>query len=229
MVWDTARKAGWLPDGVTPIHVQIGNVLGDDRKILKTRSGAPLRLMALLDEAVAKARRVVDEARPDLDEEVRATIAPQIGIGAVKYADLSVAHDSEYVFDLERMVALTGNTGPYLQYAAARVRSIFRTAGLDVEAATAPISVTEPAERALALLLLEFGTVVGQVGDQLEPHRLCGYLFEVAQAFSAFYENCPVLKADDEVRAARLALCALTLRVLVQGLELLGIEAPDRM
>jgi arginyl-tRNA synthetase len=234
MVWDAARKAGWLPDGVTPVHVQIGNVLGDDRKILKTRSGAPLRLMALLDEAVAKARRVVDEARPDLDEEVRATIAPQIGIGAVKYADLSVAHDSEYVFDLERMVALTGNTGPYLQYAAARVRSIFRTAGLDVDAATAPvtvtpITVTEPTERALALLLLEFGTVVEQVGDLLEPHRLCGYLFEVAQAFSAFYENCPVLKAEDDVRASRLALCSLTLRVLVQGLDLLGIEAPDRM
>ncbi|MDX6264436.1 MAG: arginyl-tRNA synthetase, partial [Kribbellaceae bacterium] len=120
MVWDTARKAGWLPDTVVPIHTQIGNVLGEDRKLLRTRSGAPLRLMTLLDEAVAKAQAVIDEARPDLDEQTRAAIAPQVGVGAVKYADLSVAHDSEYVFDLERMVALTGNTGPYLQYAAAR-------------------------------------------------------------------------------------------------------------
>src|SRR6478672_13097282 len=113
MVWAPARLAGWLPDGARPIHVQIGNVLGEDRKILKTRSGAPLRLMALLDEAVDKARTVIDETRPDLDDQLRATIARQIGIGAVKYADLSVAHDSEYVFDLDRMVALTGNTGPY--------------------------------------------------------------------------------------------------------------------
>ena len=131
MVWETARLAGWLPDGVRPIHVQIGNVLGPDRKILRTRSGDSLRLLALLDEAVAKARAVIDEARPDLPDELRREIAPQIGIGAVKYADLSVAHDSEYVFDLDRMVSLTGNTGPYLQYAAARVRSIFRNAGLE--------------------------------------------------------------------------------------------------
>ena len=131
MVWDTARKAGWLPDDVVPVHVQIGNVLGEDRKILKTRSGAPLRLMALLEEAIEKARAVIDETRPDLDDAVRATIARQIGIGAVKYADLSVAHDSEYVFDLDRMVALTGNTGPYLQYVVARIRSIFRQVGLD--------------------------------------------------------------------------------------------------
>ena len=139
MVWDTARKAGWLPDDVVPVHVQIGNVLGEDRKILKTRSGKPLRLMALLDEAVEKARTVIDGTRPDLDETVRATIARQIGIGAVKYADLSVAHDSEYVFDLDRMVALTGNTGPYLQYVVARVRSIFRQIGLDPAAQHAPI------------------------------------------------------------------------------------------
>ncbi len=230
MVWDTARLAGWLPDTVEVVHVQIGNVLGEDRKILRTRSGAPLRLMALLEEAVATARAVIDEARPDLPEETRATIAPQIGIGAVKYADLSVAHDSEYVFDLSRMVSLTGNTGPYLQYAAARVRSIFRTAGVGPEQARGRIVVTEPAERELALELIEFGEVVAQVGAALEPHRLCGYLFQVAQAFSAFYENCPVLKADDPaVRESRLALCAVTLDVLVTGLGLLGIEAPEEM
>jgi arginyl-tRNA synthetase len=227
MVWDTARKAGWLPPDVEVVHVQIGNVLGPDRKILKTRSGAPLRLMALLDEAVAAARAVVDESRPDLDESLRAEIAPQVGIGAVKYADLSVAHDSEYVFDLDRMVALTGNTGPYLQYAAARVRSILRSAG---DAVPGQVALGEPSERALALALLGFGDVVEQVGDLLEPHRLCGYLFDLAQAFSAFYESCPVLGApDDATRASRLALCRTTLDVLEAGLRLLGIEAPERM
>jgi arginyl-tRNA synthetase len=227
MVWDTARKAGWLPPEVEVVHVQIGNVLGPDRKILKTRSGAPLRLMALLDEAVTAARAVVDESRPDLDESLRAAIAPQVGIGAVKYADLSVAHDSEYVFDLDRMVALTGNTGPYLQYAAARVRSILRSAG---DAVPGPVRLGEPSERALALALLGFGDVIVQVGDLLEPHRLCGYLFDLAQAFSAFYEGCPVLNAPDEAtRGSRLALSRATLDVLETGLGLLGIEAPERM
>ena len=233
MVWDTARKAGWLPDDVTPIHVQIGNVLGADRKILKTRSGDSLRLMGLLEEAIDNARRVIDDARPDLGEAVRATIAPQIGIGAVKYADLSVAHNSEYVFDLDRMLALTGNTGPYLQYAAARIRSIFRAAALDVEMTDGTrrrLVVREPGERALALLLLRFGSVVTAVGDQLEPHRLCEYLFDLAQAFSSFYEHCPVLKAEDaETRESRLGLCAVTLRVLVQGLDLLGVQSPEQM
>ena len=130
MVWDTARLAGWLPDDVEVVHVQIGNVLGADRKILRTRAGNPLKLMDLLDEAIAHARARSSTRRgPTSTPDVRAAIAPQVGIGAVKYADLSVAHDSEYVFDLDRMVSLTGNTGPYLQYAAARIRSIFRTAG----------------------------------------------------------------------------------------------------
>jgi arginyl-tRNA synthetase len=230
MVWDTARKAGWLPDDVVPVHVQIGNVLGEDRKILKTRSGKPLRLMMLLDEAVEKARSVIDEARPDLDEAVRATIARQIGIGAVKYADLSVAHNSEYVFDLDRMVALTGNTGPYLQYVVARIRSIFRQVGTDPAEQRAPILLEEPQERALALHLLGFGDVLAEVGDEYEPHRLCAYLFELAQTFSAFYENCPVLKADrDELRESRLSLCALVFRVMTTGLDLLGLEAPEQM
>jgi arginyl-tRNA synthetase len=233
MVWDTARKAGWLTDDVEVVHVQIGSVLGEDRKLLRTRSGKPLKLMDLLEEAVSTARAVVDEARPDLDESVRAAIAPQVGIGAIKYADLSVAHDSDYVFDLDRMVSLTGNTGPYLQYAAARIRSIFRSAGLDPDQlsgqAEAPLVITEPAERALALALLDFGDVVVHVGDQLEPHRLCGYLFDLAQQFSAFYEQCPVLKADTEARASRLALCKATLAVLDQGLDLLGIARPQQM
>jgi arginyl-tRNA synthetase len=230
MVWDTARKAGWLPDDVAAVHVQIGNVLGEDRKILKTRSGSSLRLMALLEEAVDKARSIIDEARPDLPEQERATIARQVGIGAVKYADLSVAHNSEYVFDLDRMVSLTGNTGPYLQYVVARVRSIFRQAGLEPALQHAPVVLHEPHERDLAKRLLDFPDVVVAVGSEYEPHRLTGYLFELAQAFSAFYENCPVLKAEtDEVRESRLTLSALVLRTMLTGLDLLGIEAPERM
>ena len=234
MVFATARLAGWLPDTVEVVHVQIGNVLGDDRKILRTREGKALRLGALIEESVDAAAAVLDEARPDLDPATRHTLAREIGVGAIKYADLSVAHDSEYVFDLARMVSLTGNTGPYLQYAAARVRSIFRSAGVEIEVpvggAQRRIVVTEPAERALALALLEFGSVVRGVGAELEPHRLCGYLFDLAQTFSAFYEACPVLKAPDaETRESRLGLCATTFRVMEQGLALLGMATPAQM
>jgi arginyl-tRNA synthetase len=234
MVFATARLAGWLPDTVEVVHVQIGNVLGDDRKILRTREGKALRLGALIEESVDAAQAVLDEARPDLDPATRHTLAREIGVGAIKYADLSVAHDSEYVFDLARMVSLTGNTGPYLQYAAARVRSIFRSAGVEIEVpvggAQRRIVVTEPAERALALALLEFGSVVRGVGAELEPHRLCGYLFDLAQTFSAFYEACPVLKAPDaETRESRLGLCATTFRVMEQGLALLGMATPAQM
>ncbi|MDA0565457.1 arginine--tRNA ligase [Streptomonospora sp. S1-112] len=230
MVWSAARKAGWLPDRVTPVHVQIGNVLGEDGKILRTRSGQPIRLMALLEEAVDRAAKVVAENRPDLDDTTRAAIAREVGIGAVKYADLSVSHDTEYVFDYDRMLALNGNTGPYLQYAAARIRSIFRKGGVDPDSATGPITLTEPAERDLALALLGFGPVVAAVGDTLEPHRLCGYLFDLAQAFTAFFEHCPVLQAEDPaVRDSRLALIAATLRTLVTGLGLLGVRTPEQM
>ena len=248
MVMATARDAGWLPDTVEAVHVQIGNVLGEDGKILKSRSGAPVKLMALLEEAVDRARAVIDASRPELSDEERAVTARQVGIGAVKYADLSTGHDTEYVFDFDRMLALSGNTGPYVQYAAARIRSILRKAGvleqftdggsLDAEApatgtpATGPataIAVVEPAERALALHLLEFDTTLNKVRDALEPHRLCGYLFELAQLFTAFYDQCPVLKAEESVRDSRLALCALVLRRLSGGLELLGIETPENM
>ncbi|MEO3937654.1 arginine--tRNA ligase [Dermatophilaceae bacterium Soc4.6] len=230
MVWDTARKAGWLPVDVEVVHVRIGSVLGADHKILKTRSGDSMRLMALLDDAVANAHAVLDERRPDLDDATRDDIAPQVGIGAVKYADLSVAHDSDYVFDLERMLALTGNTGPYLQYAVTRVRSIFRAAGVEVEGVERAVVVTEPGERALAVALLRFGDVVAAVGDELEPHRLCAYLFDLASTYSSFYEECPVLKAPTtQLRESRLALCALTLRVMVAGLELLGVRSPAQM
>ncbi|MDT0304144.1 arginine--tRNA ligase [Streptomonospora wellingtoniae] len=230
MVWATARKAGWLPEGIDPVHVQIGNVLGSDGKILRTRSGKPLRLMELLEEAVERAAKVVADNRPDLDEATRAGIAREVGIGAVKYADLSVSHDTEYVFDYDRMLALNGNTGPYLQYATARIRSIFRKGGVDPAAAAGPVAITEPAERELALSLLGFGPAVASVGATLEPHRLCAYLFDLAQAFTGFFENCPVLQAEDPaVRASRFALIAATLRTLETGLNLLGVRAPEQM
>ncbi|MFF2245354.1 arginine--tRNA ligase [Arthrobacter sp. NPDC058130] len=252
MVMASARDAGWLPDTVEAVHVQIGNVLGEDGKILKSRSGAPVKLMALLEEAVDRARAVIDESRPELSEEERAVTARQVGIGAVKYADLSTGHDTEYVFDFDRMLALSGNTGPYVQYAAARIRSILRkagvleqiTGGIDggapavvtpaAEAAgesgpATAIAVVEPAERALALHLLEFDATLNKVREALEPHRLCGYLFELAQLFTTFYDQCPVLKAEENVRDSRLALCALALRRLSGGLELLGIETPENM
>jgi arginyl-tRNA synthetase len=242
MVMESAREAGWLPDTVEATHVQIGNVLGADGKILKSRSGTPVKLMALLEEAVDRARAVVDSSRPELSAEERAVTARQVGIGAVKYADLSVGHDTEYVFDFDRMLALSGNTGPYVQYAAARIRSIVRKAGEAAVAgmlgsagaageptAAAVIAVVEPAERALALHLLEYGATLRRVGELLEPHRLCGYLFELAQLFTSFYDQCPVLKAEDSVRESRLALCALVLHRLSEGLDLLGIETPANM
>lgn len=229
MIFATARAAGWLGDDVAVEHVKIGNVLGADKKILRTRAGSSLKLMALLQEAVVAAGRVVDAAGGDFTPEQRDALAWQVGIGAVKYADLSVSHSSEYVFDLERMVALTGNTGPYLQYAAARIRSILRRAATEGHAA-GDLVLTEEPERVLALSLLGFGEVVALAGALREPHRLCTYLFDLAQAFTGFYENCPVLRAeDDAVRASRLALAERTLDVLVAGLGLLGIQAPEQM
>jgi arginyl-tRNA synthetase len=186
--------------------------------------------MALLEEAVDRAAAVLAEARPELDAATREAIAEDVGIGAVKYADLSVSHDSEYTFDFDRMLALHGNTGPYLQYATARIRSMFRKAGLSPDEARDAVHLGEEAERSLALALLGFGSVVQQVGRSYEPHRLCAYLFDLAQTFTTFYEQCPVLRAPEEtVRASRLTLSAATLAVLVQGLDLLGMTAPEQM
>jgi arginyl-tRNA synthetase len=232
MVFAVARQAGWIPDGVSFEHAQIGNVLGTDGKILRTRSGDTIKLSALLQEGVDRARGILNEleASSQFDETTLAGIAEAVGIGAVKYADLSTARDSEYVFDWDRMISFKGNTGPYLQYAAARLRSIFRRAGLDPDGVAGPIAIGEKAERDLALKLLGFGPAVWAVAGTAEPHRLCSYLFELASQFTAFYELCPVLKAEDSaVRDSRLALCALTLRVLVRGLDLLGVPVPERM
>ena len=229
MVWDAARVASWLPSYVEPEHVSIGNVLGADRKMLRTRSGSPPRLNDLINEAIGAAREAIDEDRPDLDDSTIQAIAPIIGVGAIKYADLSVAHNSEYVFDLERMVNLHGNTSGYLQYAAARIRSILRSADDELREPAGNVELLEPAERALGLKLLDFSDVLHDVAMHLEPHRLCAYLFELSQTFSIFYEQCPVLNAVPSLWNSRLVLCDQARDTLVTGLNLLGIGVPDIM
>ena len=230
MVFAVARLAGWLPDDYRYEHAQIGMVQGADGGRLRTRAGDTVRLSDLLSEGVEQARAVLDEIE-GMDDATKDAIAQDVGIGAIKYADLSTARDSAYIFDWKKMLALRGNTGPYLQYATARIRSIFRRGGLDPTAPQAAIRITEKAERDLALQLLGFGAAVEQVADTAEPHRLCTYIFETASLFTTFYEQCPVLKdgVDEATRDARLALCAATLRVLTTGLGLLGVPLPDRM
>lgn len=234
MVFTVARAAGWLPETFSPEHVKIGNVLGSDGKILRTRSGAPLRLAELLEEAVTRAKMTLAESSVDFGPEEADEVARIVGIGAVKYADLSVAHDTSYTFDLDRMLAPIGNTAPYLQYAGARIRSIGRKAeaeGVDAtQLANAAISLGETAERELALSILGFADVVTEVAAGSTPHRLCTYLFDLAQAFTSFYEQCPVLIAEtEELRDSRLRLSAIVLEVLQAGLGVLGIRVPERM
>jgi arginyl-tRNA synthetase len=229
MVFEVAREAGWLTPPARAEHIGHGSILGSDGKMLRTRAGVSVKLVDLLDEAVSRATAIIGEKNPDLDAEQRSAVARAVGIGAVKYADLSTDRVKDYVFDLDRMLAFDGNTGPYLQYAHARIRSIFRRADIEPEVGHKPILVIEPAERALALELLTFGNLIQEVAGSLEFHKLANYLYGLASAFTTFYEQCPVLKAADDVRASRLALCELTARVLKVGLGVLGIDAPDRM
>jgi arginyl-tRNA synthetase len=232
MVFAVGALAGWLQPPVRAEHVAFGAVLGTDKKMFKTRAGEVVRLVDLLDEAVDRAEAELKRRDPEGAAAGRHRLAPQIGIGAVKYADLANDRIKDYVFDWERMLAAEGRTGPYLQYAHARIHSIFRRAA-EAGITRAPVPyfrLGEQAERRLALELLDFGTAVVHAGETLQPHRLCGYLYELATAFTAFFETCPVLKAPDEAtRASRLALCEHTARVLARGLDLLGIAAPERM
>ena len=227
MIFAVARQAGWLTDKVRAEHAAIGLVAGADGKRFRTRSGGSVKLVTLIDEAVERAATVIADRYDDPVQ--RGRIAEAVGIGALKYGDLSVARESGYSLDFDRLLALTGNTGPYLQYAAARIRSIFARAGLDPADATGPIRLGTGAERVLALRLLGLGRAVDDVAATAEPHKLAAFLFELASAFTTFYEQCPVLNAESETRQSRLALSALSLRVLVTGLGLLGIPVPDRM
>ena len=226
-----ARLAGILaiPD-VKLEHVPFGTILGEDGKPLKTRSGENVKLAELLSEAIDKAYAVVNEKNPALSEEQKREVARMIGVGAVKYADLSQNRNNDYVFSFDRMLALNGNTAPYLQYAHARICSIFRRVGAEPDAWSAAARISQGEERDLMVKLMEFGQAVVAVAADLRPHILCNYLYELATTFSSFYDKCPVMSCEDPAKkASRLAICNFTRRILATGLDLLGIAAPREM
>ena len=237
-LFEIARREGYTVD---LRHITFGSILGEDRKLMKTRSGENIPLRDLLEEACKRARKIIDEKNPDLSEDEKTDIADKIGIGAVKYADLSQYRMTDYVFSWDKMLSLQGNTAPYLQNAYVRIRSIFRKADAvatrlwGVEGDTGhtlvatSLTLTDPAELNLAKRLCQFAEIVPQVLNDFRPNILANYLFELANSFHAFYEACPVLKSEEPVRSSRLALCDLTRRVLKQGLGLLGIKVPEKM
>ena len=224
-IFEIARREGYKADFR---HITFGSILGEDRKLMKTRSGENVPLRELLDEACNRARKIIEEKNPDLSDADKIDIAQKIGISAVKYADLSQYRMTDYVFSWDRMLALQGNTAPYLQNAYVRIRSIFRKAG-----ESAPkidkLVLAEPAEINLAKRLCRFAETAPQVLNDFRPNVLANYLFELANNFHTFYEACPVLKSEEPVRSSRLALCNLTGRVLERGLDLLGIKVPEKM
>ena len=228
MVFAVAREAGWLTPPAQAEHVGFGSVLGPDGRMLRSRAGGTVKLNALIDEAVSRAARVIAEKNPKLDEATARDVAHAVGVGAIKYADLSTDRNRDYIFDFERMLAFEGNTSPYLQYAHARIQSILRKAGGDGDDAR-EVLLEHPAERALALELLGFGAGVQDVARTLEFHRLATYLYVLATRFTAFYDVCPVLHSGGATQASRLMLCRLTARTLAVGLNLLGIRAPEHM
>lgn len=226
MCFAVAHGAGWVPENVEIEHVEFGSVLGPDRRPFRTRAGVSVRLIDLLDEAVHRADAVVQEKNPALEADERAAVARAVGIGAVKYAELSVDRVRDYVFEWSRMLSFDGNTGPYLQYAFVRACSVLRKNSGETGALGA---LTDPRERRLALALLGYGAAVAEAVHYYAPHRLCSHLHEIAGCFTAFYESCPILGAEDDVRRSRLGLTELTARVLRDGLGLLGIATPERL
>ena len=232
MVFAVGRQAGWVDEAIDVEHVSFGSVLGEDGKMFRTRAGDTVKLAELVDEAVGRARTLVEAKSNDLTPDEVTDVATAIGLGAVKYADLSSDRVKDYVFAWDRMLALTGNTAPYLQYAHARMCSILSKANpADASAAGVDaVQITEAAEHDLAMALLGFDAAVHACANRRVPHRLCTYLYELASAYTTFYEACPVLRAEDPaVRRSRLALCSLTASVLACGLDLLGIRAPTRV
>ncbi|MFF9114033.1 arginine--tRNA ligase [Streptomyces massasporeus] len=229
MVFETARRAGWLGEHVTAHNMGYGTVLGADGKPFKTREGETVRLEDLLDEAVQRAAEVVREKAQDLTEDEIQERAAQVGIGAVKYADLSTSPNRDYKFDLDQMVSLNGDTSVYLQYAYARIQSILRKAG-ETKPVARPELELAPAERALGLHLDTFGDTVFEAAAEYAPHKLAAYLYQLASLYTAFYDKCPVLKAETpEQIENRLFLCDITARTLHQGMSLLGIRTPERL
>jgi arginyl-tRNA synthetase len=241
MLFACARKAGFAPPDVALVHVAFGTMMGPDGRPFKTREGGTVKLMDLLDEAEKRAYDLVTRKNEEdvaagraqpLAEDQRRDIAHKVGIGAVKYADLSQSRTSDYVFSWEKMLALDGNTAPYMQYAYARVRSIFRKGGHEAEehrGDDAPIPVDAPAELALAKMILRFPEAIDRTLEDYRPNVLAAYLYDLAQAFTAFYDACPVIQSEEPTRANRLKLCDLTARVIEKGLGLLGIETAERM
>jgi arginyl-tRNA synthetase len=234
-VFAVARKANWIPEDVEIVHVPFGLVLGEDGKKLKTRSGDTVRLQDLLDEAIVRTRadletRLATEERQETEEFI-ANVSQTVGLSAVKYADLSQNRASNYTFSYDKMLALQGNTAPYMLYAYVRVQGIRRRGGIDFDNldASAKIILESDAELVLAKHLLQLSEVINAVGGDLLPNRICQYLFELSQKFNQFFEQCPVLKAEEPLRSSRLVLCDLTARTLKLGLGLLGIQVLERM
>ncbi|EAR7754732.1 arginine--tRNA ligase [Salmonella enterica] len=229
--WTIVRKAGYVPDSVPLEHHMFGMMLGKDGKPFKTRAGGTVKLADLLDEALERARRLVAEKNPDMPADELEKLANAVGIGAVKYADLSKNRTTDYIFDWDNMLAFEGNTAPYMQYAYTRVLSVFRKADIDEQTlASAPVIISEDREAQLAARLLQFEETLTVVAREGTPHVMCAYLYDVAGLFSGFYEHCPILSAEnDTVRNSRLKLAQLTAKTLKLGLDTLGIETVERM
>ncbi|WP_416412296.1 arginine--tRNA ligase [Pantoea sp. App145] len=228
--WTIVRKAGYVPESVPLEHHAFGMMLGKDGRPFKTRTGGTIKLADLLDEAVERALALVSEKNPDMTPQELQDLAEVVGIGAVKYADLSKSRTTDYVFDWDNMLAFEGNTAPYMQYAYTRVLSVFRKAGIEADGLQGEIVLTEEREAQLATRLLQFEEVITQVARDGTPHVMCAYLYDLAGQFSGFYEHCPILSAEDEqVRNSRLQLAALTAKTLKQGLDTLGIKTVERM
>ncbi len=229
-MFSLAKRAGFVPENTELEHMGFGTMNGPDGRPFKTRDGGTVKLIDLLDEAEQRAYNLVRDKNPELDDSALRTIAHAVGIGAVKYADLSKNRSSDYIFNFEQMLSFEGNTAPYLLYAYTRVASVFRKAGLDMADVNGDFLLQEEAEQALAARLVQFGEVLESVAEKGLPHLLCTYLYDVAGLFSTFYEHCPILSGDNEaLKQSRLKLAALTARTLKQGMELLGLSPLERM
>ncbi|EMG9188735.1 TPA: arginine--tRNA ligase [Morganella morganii] len=228
--WTIVRKAGYIPESMTLEHHMFGMMLGKDGKPFKTRAGGTIRLSDLLDEAVERAEKLIREKNSDMPEDELKQLAEVVGIGAVKYADLSKSRTTDYIFDWDNMLAFEGNTAPYMQYAYTRVASVFKRADIDANSLTQPIILTDDRERQLAARLLQFEETITAVAREGLPHMMCSYLYDLAGLFSGFYEHCPILAAEsEELRQSRLKLALLTQKTLKAGLDTLGIGTVEKM